>query len=100
MLKDKLRAARTAAGLTQEQLADNSGVSLASIKSFERGSSPCMSSYDALKKALPGLPALAELSEAKRRRDSSSDEWEIKIRLGDGKKHPYRVSVERVKKNA
>ena len=30
----------------------------------------------------------------------SSHEWEIKIRLGDGKSSAYRVSVERVKKNA
>ena len=99
MLKDKLRAARKAAGLTQEQLADKSGVSLSSIKAFERGGAPCPASYEALKLVLPALPALAE-APAPPKRDSSSDEWEIKIRLGDGKSSAYRVSVERVKKNA
>lgn len=94
MFKDKLRAARQAAGLTQEQLADKSGVSLSSIKAFERGGAPCPASYEALKLVLPALPALAE---APTKRDSTSDEWEIKVMLGDGKGRAYRVTVERVR---
>ena len=36
-LADEIRAARQAAGLTQEQLADLAGVSVASVRSWEQG---------------------------------------------------------------
>ncbi len=36
-LADEIRGARQAAGLTQEQLADLAGVSVASVRSWEQG---------------------------------------------------------------
>ena len=68
-----LRQQRVAAGLTQEDLADRSGVSVRAIADFERGRTkrPYPSSVRALVRAL-GLP------------EEAGNELVARIRAGDG----------------
>jgi transcriptional regulator with XRE-family HTH domain len=53
LFKDKLKAMRDAAGLTQEQLAERSGVPLGSIRGYEQG-----------QRSKPSLPVAVKLARA------------------------------------
>lgn len=90
MLPGDLKIARLAAGLTQEELAGRSGLSLGSIKGFEAGREPCPASRRALLRALDAEPSVSPGH--KGRVNPPSDEWELvsELRVGD-----MRVTVQK-----
>lgn len=78
MLADKIRAARAAAKMSQEQLADKAGLHLNTIKGFERGMTPSASSYAALLRVLPSLEVAPDKTTTNL---TASGEW-IVVRIG------------------
>lgn len=90
MLGKKIRAARDAAKMSQEQLAERSGLHLNTIKGFERGLTPSRASFEAISKALPTL--CSEMPVAPEEK-ASSGEWEIRFVVGAGNGRNYEVTV-------
>lgn len=86
MLADKIRAARAAAKMTQEQLADKTGLHPNTIKGFERGMTPSASSYAAILQVLPGIESIGDAAA----RATTIDDW-IVVKLG-----PVEVRMRRV----
>lgn len=84
-LADDLRRVRVLLGLTQEQVAERAGLSLASVKSFEAGKQPNQASLDALRAALLlGIkPAPAPVPGVPRNPISSEWEFQSEVRVGE-----------------
>jgi len=100
-LARRIREVREGRGWTQEELSEAAGLSVNTIKGYERGLIPSQESYLKLARAMPELDDLPKTERPRTvvpgKRESSSDEWDIDLVLGDGTGKAYAVKIRRIR---